>query len=182
MQIYAHCTNGTSFLHFWHSIIPKSGYNNRAHQLSCADWPCHHYSLLLCHTLSLRGSLYRGRHPPSSPDSTSRRWCPVFCFSSRSFFPVTNLYPGVPLFRSLPWSWQSHHSETDLYPVNLTFLKPVLYSYCQPLSDQSCALIRSYSSIVIGRIVPCLKPYGKENSASDRSKCPSARQSARNGT
>jgi len=25
-----------------------------------------------------------------------------FCFSSRSAFPVTNLYPGVPLFRSLP--------------------------------------------------------------------------------
>lgn len=54
--------------------------------------------------------------------------------------------------------------------------------YSHPLSDQSCALIRSYSSIVIGRIIPCLNPYGKENSASDRSKCPSARQSARNGT
>ena len=42
--------------------------------------------------------------------------------------------------------------------------------------------MRSYSSSVILRIVPCLKPYGNENSASARRKFASRRLSATKGT
>ena len=49
-------------------------------------------------------------------------------------------------------------------------------------SAKSKLRIRSYSSSVILRIVPCLKPYGNENSASARRKFASRRLSATKGT
>jgi predicted AAA+ superfamily ATPase len=54
--------------------------------------------------------------------------------------------------------------------------------FTYPLSDQSWFFILSCSSIVMVRMVPCLKPYGKENSLSERTNFPSLMLSPIKGT